>query len=167
MITTTHPNNRYSIQTVEQKYTLDKNTGLPLVILTQPNVEFKIFPNPGEIVLAGNFRVGYTDPNLKPPVGPRNMMHAGVGVGDNAPHGSINYLEEFCKSQYNFQDNDGIVNYSFNMQVYRINIKEVYSTTSNFPIYLIVTAELSGFIFDTIDPLVPSLSIDLDFDLMQ
>ena len=72
MITTTHPNNRYSIQTVEQKYTLDKNTGLPLVILTQPNVEFKIFPNPGEIVLAGNFRVGYTDPNLKPPVGPRN-----------------------------------------------------------------------------------------------
>ena len=94
-------------------------------------------------------------------------MHTGVGVGDNAPHGSINYLEEFCKSQYNFQDNDGIVNYSFNMQVYRINIKEVYSTTSNFPIYLIVTAELSGLIFDTIDPLVPSLSIDLDFDLMQ
>ena len=60
MITTTHPNNRYSIEKLNQKYRVFKSNYIDF-----KNPIFKIFPKPGEIVLAGNFRVGYTDTALK------------------------------------------------------------------------------------------------------
>ena len=152
MITTTHPNNRYSIEKLNQKYRVFKSNYIDF-----KNPIFKIFPKPGEIVLAGNFRVG-------------------EGIGLSAPHGSINYLENICKKKYRFKGwkppvppYTNPIYQSFNTQIDEVTIEEVYSTTSNFPIYLKVEVILNYTVtlqlFDK--QTYSSLSIDLDFDLMQ
>lgn len=181
MITTTHPNNRYSISKFNKNLSVNTNDTINFGI---NNYTFKIFPKPGEIVLAGNFKVGYKDPNLKLNLG-SDMVHIGEGVDPdsgsttsaiNAPHGSINYLENICKTKYRFMGwippTPPALNstYSpFNLQVDAVTIEEVYSTTSNFPIYLKVEVGLNlPGIIQTFDKVTySSLSIDLDFDLMQ
>tara|TARA_R110000737_G_scaffold5295_3_gene17139 strand:+ start:3327 stop:3842 length:516 start_codon:yes stop_codon:yes gene_type:complete len=171
MITTTHPNNRYSIEKLNQKYRVFKSNYIDF-----KNPIFKIFPKPGEIVLAGNFRVGYTDTALKITPNNSDMMHIGEGIGASAPHGSINYLENICKKKYRFKGwkppvppYTNPIYQSFNTQIDEVTIEEVYSTTSNFPIYLKVEVILNYTVtlqlFDK--QTYSSLSIDLDFDLMQ
>ena len=182
MITTNNLNNRYSVEQFNQQYTIDSADNKININSNTPNPVFKILPKPGQIVLAGNFRLSYTDQSLQihsfvP------MVQLGEAAGEDAPHGSINYLEQPCSTKHLFvgrasnssiPPSPGAPFYDFNKQLARVLIEEVYSTTSNFPIYLKVEVELNlpylknggGFDPTSRGP-KNNLSIDLDFDLMQ
>ena len=177
MITTTHPNNRYSISKFNKNFSVNSNSSINFPSGTGNLFTFKIFPKPGEIVLAGNFKVGFTNSLFRTSSTGfgSDMVHVGEGIGLNAPHGSINYLEDVCKTKYKFRNwiqptanttNPQIG--SFSTQIHELTIEEVYSTTSNFPIYLRVEVSLNfGVTLLLFNSFNPSLSIDLDFDLMQ